>query len=324
MMHIICKAKTGLSYRIGISVIMAFLVAVVLVPGILEAKTIKPTKQTTFASPEDAVKAIIGAMKTHDLKATEVILGPGSRGVVSSGDEVADREGRELFIKAYDEKNMIEMKNSVKAMLYVGKDEWPLPIPIVKKGKRWHFDTKAGKEEILNRRIGRNELSAIQACLAYVDAQKEYAEEDRDDDGLIEYAEKFVSDPGKKNGLFWEVKEGEKPSPLGPAFSGFREKGYDLDKVSGKPTPYHGYYFKILTSQGKNAPGGAYEFGVNGNMIGGFALIAYPATYGNSGVTTFIVNQDGIVYQKNLGKNTDKIAEAVKMFDPDTTWKKVE
>jgi hypothetical protein len=208
-------------------------------------------------------------------------------------------------------------------VLQIGAEEWPFPIPIVKRGEKWSFDTGKGKEELINRRIGRNELNTIQTCLAYVDAQREYVVKDRDGDGLFEYAQKLRSDPGKKNGLYWEAKTSEGQSPLGPLFAAAQEKGYSK-AAGGKPVPYHGYYYRILTAQGKSAPDGAYDYLVRGNMIGGFALVAYPAKYGASGIMTFIVNHDGVVYQKDLGKKTEKAAQAMKVFNPDSTWKKVE
>ncbi len=194
----------------------------------------------------------------------------------------------------------------------------------MKKGDQWFFDTAAGKEEILNRRIGENELSTVQTLLAIVDAQREYAINDRDNDGILEYAEKFRSDPGKKNGLYWESKEGEEASPLGPLAAQARKEGYTRKKAGDQPSPYHGYFYKILKEQGKNAPGGAYSYVVKGKMIGGFALVAYPATYGVSGIMTFIVNHDGTVYEKDLGKKTEAVAQAMTSFDPDETWRKIE
>jgi hypothetical protein len=207
-------------------------------------------------------------------------------------------------------------------VLYVGKQDWPFPIPIVKKSDNWVFDTEKGKEEIINRRIGENELNAIQTVLAVVDAQREYAMKDRDRNALLEYAQKFVSDPGKKNGLYWEVKAGEPQSPLGPIMTRVRAAGYQ-GKASATPVPYHGYYFRILTAQGKTAPGGAYSYMVKGKMIGGFAVVAYPAEYGNSGVMTFIVSHDGKVFQKNLGANTAAVAKSLKEYNPDKTWEEV-
>jgi hypothetical protein len=255
------------------------------------------------------------------VKALEATFGPGSKDLVTSGDPVADQTGRERFLQLYDEKNRLEQTPD-KAVLYVGNLDWPSPIPIVKKDGVWRFDAKEGKEEILARRIGKNELSAIQFCLAYVDAQREYALKDRDANGLLEYAQKFKSDPGKKNGLYWEAKEGEPQSPLGPLAAAAQKQGYTFK--GGKPIPYLGYYYRILKGQGKNAPGGTYDYVVQGKMIGGFALVAYPAKYGSSGIMTFIVNQDGVVYQKNLGSDTENEAQAMKLFDPDSTWKKVE
>jgi hypothetical protein len=279
-------------------------------------------KQRTFSSPEEAVKALVEAVESNDVKALEAIFGPGSQDLIVSGDPVSDQSGRERFLKLYNEKNRLE-QTADRAILCVGNEDWPSPIPIVKKGGLWRFDAKEGREEILARRIGRNELSAIQVCLAYVDAQREYALKDRNGDGFLEYAQKFGSDPGKKNGLYWEAKEGDEQSPLGPLVAAAQEKGYMVKQPGGKPAPYYGYYYRILTAQGKSAPGGAYDYVVRGKMIGGFALVAYPAKYASSGVMTFIVNQDGVVYQKDLGRNTEKTAQAMKLFNPDSTWKKV-
>jgi len=283
---------------------------------------VRGPQQKTFASPGEAVKAMIAAVKAHDVKAMRAVLGPGSRRVVSSGDEAADREDREAFAKAYEERNRIEMVSDTRALLRVGNNDWPMPIPLVKQGKSWRFDTEAAKEEILNRRIGRNELSVMQVCLAYVDAQREYALRDVDGDGLLGYAQKFESDPDRRNGLYWEAKGGEQPSPCGPLIC--RASKEDNGKRLGKSEPYHGYFYKILKAQGADAPGGAFDYVVSGRMIGGFALIAYPARYGVSGIMTFIVNQDGQIYEKNLGKNTTASAEAMKVFNPDRTWRKVE
>ena len=262
--------------------------------------------------------------KMNDIKTLTVIFGPVGK---EFDYAVSNKEILEAFMASYQEKNKFEMFGDTIAILCTGKGDWPFPVPLVKNSRGWHFDTRAGKEEILNRTIGRNELSAVQVCLAYVDAQREYALGDHDRDGFFEYAQKFVSNPGQKNGLYWETREGEKPSPLGPAIARATQEGYqkmskDLLAI-GPPLPYHGYYYKILKAQGKNTPGGAYDYIANGKMIGGFALVAYPAKYGKSGIMTFIVHMDGIVYQKNLGKHSDKAAEALKRFDPDKTWKMV-
>ena len=281
-------------------------------------------QQKTFKSPEEAAKSLMEAVKSNDTKELLAIFGPAGKELISSGDEVADKAGREHFVKDYEEMNKLEKETENKVTLVVGNREWPLPIPIVKKGETWVYDTMAGKEELLNRRIGRNELNTIQTCLAYVDAQREYAIKDRDSDKVREYAQKFGSTKGKKDGLYWEAKEGEEQSPLGSLAAQAVREGYTGRKPGDKPSPYHGYYYKILKAQGKNAEGGACDYVINGKMIGGFALVAYPAEYGASGIMTFIINHDGVVYEKNLGKDTVKIATAITKYDPDKTWKKVE
>ncbi len=280
--------------------------------------------QKRFKSPEEAVKALAQAVKGNDTKGLSAIFGPSGKELISSGDQVADKTGREHFVKAYEEMNKLVKENDTKVVLHVGNGDWPFPVPIVKKGDDWLFDTMAGKEEILNRRIGRNELNAIQVCLAYVDAQREYVLKDRDGDKVLEYAQRINSKTGEKNGLYWEAREDEPQSPLGPLVAKATKEGYSGERPVGRRSPFHGYYYRILKSQGKHAPGGEYDYVVNGKMIGGFALVAYPAEYGNSGIMTFIVNQDGVVYQKNLGEDTKKTAVAMKKFDPDDTWKKAE
>ena len=282
-----------------------------------------PAAQKTFSSPEEAVKALITAARNNDDKEVIAIFGPAGKDLISSGDAVADRQRRERFLKAYDEKNSLAPEKG-NMVIVVGKNDWPFPIPLVKKGDTWLFDTKKGKDEILNRRIGQNELSTIQTMLAIVDAQREYAMKDLDGDGILEYAEKFRSDANKKNGLYWETKEGEEPSPLGELVVQARTEGYTKVGLKNNPIPFHGYYFRMVKKQGRHAPGGAFDYVIKGQQIGGFAVVAYPATYGNSGVMTFIVNHEGVVYQKDLGKNTAKTARDMKTFDPDKTWKKVE
>jgi Protein of unknown function (DUF2950) len=279
-------------------------------------------QQKTFKSPEEAVKSLMVAVRASDTKEVLAIFGPTWNEIISKVDKVQDKAARDRFMKAYDEMNKLEKETDSKVTLVVGKEEWPFPIPIVKKGESWLFDTKAGKEELLNRRIGRNELNTIQTCLAYVDAQREYAMKDWGGGGLRAYAQKFMSTPGKKDGLFWKAKEGEEQSPMGAFAAQAVREGYT--KTSDKPVPYHGYFYRILKAQGKNAPGGAYDYVVKGKMIGGFALVAYPAEYGSSGIMTFIVNHDGVVYQCNLGSETAKIAGAMKAYDPDDTWEKAE
>jgi DUF2950 family protein len=275
-------------------------------------------KQRTFASPEEAITALVEAVKTRKIGEALAILGIESKYWLVSGDSVADRTAGERFVMHYEQKHVIEQAGD-RAVMSVGSDDWPFPIPLVKVGDRWHFDTAAGKEEILARRIGKNELSAIEVVRAIVDAEREYAAADRDDDGLLAYAQKFGSSPGKRDGLYWPVKDGEPLSPLGPLVAKAASEGYP---PGSSANPYHGYYFKIIRSQGKNAPGGAYDYVVRGKMIGGFAVVAYPAKYAVSGVMTFMVNQDGVVYQKNLGPNTAQAAKKITKFDPDDTWSK--
>ena len=302
----------------------AIMAGTMMLTGFYQSAFAVDANQKSFKSPEEAVKALTEAVRGNDTKELSAILGPSGKELVSSGDKVADETGRERFIKAYEEMNKLVNENDTKVILHVGNGDWPFPIPVVKKGEYWLFDTMAGREEILNRRIGRNELNAIQVCLAYVDAQREYVLKDRDGNKLLEYAQRFISRKGEKNGLYWEAKESEPQSPLGPLIAKAATEGYSGKRPVGRQSPYHGYYYKVLRSQGKNAPGGEYDYVVNGKMIGGFALVAYPSEYGNSGIMTFIVNHDGVVCQKDLGKDTEKMAAAMKKFDPDKTWKKVE
>jgi len=294
----------------------------VLVVTLMLAQTSLAARQKTFPSAEEAVQAFIAAETSNDNKALLAIFGPEANKLIFSGDPISDKERRTDFLKLYGERNSLVARNG-DMILQIGPDDYPFPIPLVKKGNAWYFDTAKGQEEILNRRIGANELYTIQVMLAIVDAQREYAQQKHDGDGLLTYAAKFASEPGKKNGLYWETKPGEKASPLGELVVKARAEGYRKGNA-GKPVPYHGYYFRILTRQGKNAEGGAFDYFEKGRMIGGFAVVAYPAKYGNSGVMTFIVNHDGVVYQKNLGLRTAKIAVAMKAFDPGPGWQKVE
>ena len=277
--------------------------------------------QQTFKSPDDAASALAIAAKSGDPKTIVGVLGPDGDDIVSSGDPVADAATRAKFVAAYDAKHQIEMEGDNKAVVIVGQDDYPLPIPLIRKDGTWQFDTAAGREEILARRIGKNELDAIQSCLAYVDAQNDYAAKDRTGAGANIYAQHIVSQPGKKDGLYWPASQGEDPSPLGELIGEAARQGY---RVGGGRAPYHGYYFKILTKQGAAAQGGELEYIVRDKMIGGFALVAYPAEYRNSGVMTFIVNHGGVVYQKDLGPGTAKLAEAMRSFNPDGSWQKVD
>lgn len=278
--------------------------------------------QTRFATPEDGVAALVEAVKADDQAALRAILGRHGSKLVRSGDPIADAQNREQFIRLYAESSKIVRADDKRAELLIGKDGWPMPIPLIRANdKRWRFDTRSGETEILARRIGRNELAAIQVCLAIVDAEREFATRDPDGDGLHEYADRFASAPGKRDGLYWPTNPGEPLSPLGPLLAQAAVDGY-ASPDSGSLVPYHGYYFKILTSQGKDAPGGEYNYFVDGEMVAGFALIAYPARYGASGIMSFMVNQDGIVYERNLGKNTTAIASELTSFNPDAGWKR--
>jgi Protein of unknown function (DUF2950) len=271
-----------------------------------------------YKTPDEAVTALINAAKAGDRPALMRVLGPGSAEIVSSGDEVADASARKIVVEAYDINHKVVMDGNDKAILVIGKLEWPFPIPLVRKDGTWRFDTEAGREEILFRRIGRNELNAIQAALAYVDAQNEYAEKGVAGNGV--YAQRIVSQPGKKDGLYWPAQSGEDESPLGELAAAASAAGY---RAGQQRQPYHGYYFKILTRQGPNAPGGALDYIARGKMIGGFALVAYPAEYQNSGVMTFLVNHQGILYEKDLGPNTASIASGMTTYNPDGTWQRV-
>ena len=316
----IWNQKRRSMWRLG----FAILAAVMMLAGSDQGVFAADAGQKSFKSPEEAVKALIDATKGNDIKELMAIFGPAGKELIFSGDEVADQVGRDRFVKAYEMMSRVVSEDEKKAILHVGNRDWPFPIPIVKEGESWFFNTKAGKQEVLNRRIGRNELNTIQVCLAYVDAQREYALRNQNKGGLSEYAKRFVSNKGKKDGLYWEAKEGEEQSPLGPLVAKATKEGYGLRKSGEKRSPYHGYYYRILKAQGEKAPGGAYDYVVNGKMIGGFALVAYPAEYGNSGVMTFMVNHEGAVYQKDLGKETETLVSAMKKYGPDKTWKKAE
>jgi Protein of unknown function (DUF2950) len=274
--------------------------------------------QQRFNSPDDAFAALIAAAKAGDPTALTRVLGPEGREVVSSGDPVADASGRKRVVEAYDAKHQVVMEGADKAALVIGDEDWPFPIPLVRTSGGWQFDTAAGRDEILYRRIGRNELRSIQTCLAYVDAQQEYAEKGFAGNGV--YAQRIVSGPGKKDGLYWPAQSGDDESPLGEFAAAAAAEGY---RAGQQRMPYHGYYYKILTRQGPSAPGGALDYVVRGNMIGGFALVAYPAEYRNSGVMTFLVSHQGKVYEKDLGPDTARIAGSMTAFNPDSTWQQV-
>jgi len=279
---------------------------------------IAATAQRSFDSADAAASALVQAVKAHDRAAMLAILGADANNWISSGDAGADRAAAGNFVAAYDQKHTIAPDGETRATLQIGPDDWPFAFPLVKTGAGWHFDTQAGKTELLARRIGANELAVINVMLAIADAEHDYASADHNRNGVPEYARKFISSPGKQDGLYWPTKAGEPPSPLGPLVTGATAEGYK--KSSKGPTPYHGYYFRMLRAQGPHAKGGAFDYVVRGWMIGGFAAIAYPARYDNSGVMTFIVNHDGVVYQKDLGPETAKIARGITRFDPGPGW----
>jgi hypothetical protein len=289
-------------------------------PGIvaLALLTSASHAQQAYPSPEQAASALAGAVKSGERRQMLKILGYDAQDIIESGDEVADAEMRQRFLSAYDARHSIKAGGNKKARLILGTEDFQFPIPLVNSKDGWEFDTDEGRIEILYRRIGRNELDAIQTCLAFADAENEYADKDRGE-GAGVYAQRIVSSPGKKDGLFW--RDEREPSPLGELAAQASAEGYAL---GDQAVPYHGYYFRILKGQGSDAPGGAFYYVVRGKMIGGFALIAYPAEYGNSGVMTFMVNHAGVVYQKDLGKRTEIIAKRLPLFDPDQTWKKVD
>jgi DUF2950 family protein len=274
--------------------------------------------QKTFSSPEDASAALFAAVQSNDEKALLEIFGPDGKQIVSSGDDVEDAQSHANFAQKYQEMHRLVKEPDGTICLYIGAMNWPTPIPIVNSGTSWYFNTEAGKKEILARRIGRNEMSAIHVCKELVAAQKEFYSSQHQ-----VYAQKIFSDPGQQNGLYWKAAEGAPQSPIGPLVAAAVAEGYTKDQ-NAAPTPYRGYYYRVLTRQGKNAPGGAKSYLPGGKMTEGFAFVAYPAEYRSSGVMTFIVDQDGVVYQKDLGKNTETLAKAMKEYNPNTTWQKPE
>ena len=296
----------------------------VLVASLAALTACSPAKPKTFESPEAAVQALIDAAQTGEVKPVLKVLGEAAEPLLSSGDPVADKNGRTEFVERFKEANSLDKTNPDSITLEVGPDKWPFPFPLVKSDGGWHFDSAAGAEEIINRRVGENELSTIQSCLAFVDAEREYYMLNVEKDSLQHYAAQLISTDGKKDGLYWPTADNEEPSPLGEAFAKARAEGYLQDNSAPKGAPFHGYIYRLLTSQGPAAKGGAYDYMVNDKLLGGFALIAFPAEYGNSGVMTFMVNHDGVVYSRDLGPDTTKLALAIDKFDPAEPWKREE
>jgi hypothetical protein len=296
------------------SLAKAAAVAILLAGCCLPRSLAQQSGQKTFSSPEDASNSLVTAAQNNDEKAMLDILGRDGKQIVSSGDETEDAQSRANFVEKYQEMHRLVKEPDGSTVLYIGAENWPTPIPLVNKGDTWYFDTEAGKKEILYRRIGRNEISAIRVCQELVAAQKEYYAAAHN-----EYAQKIFSDEGQHNGLYWKTADGETPSPVGPLVALAA-----ADSPKGAPTPYRGYYYRLLTRQGKDGPGGAKNYVVNGKLTGGFAFVAYPAEYRSSGVMTFIVNQDGVVYQKDLGKKTEALAMTLVEYNPKLTWQKAE
>lgn len=297
------------------------ILSAVAVLGVSPTLAMETVEQKSFASPLQAVAALVAAVDADSDPELLAILGPGAEDLVFSGDPVADQNGRVRFLKAYEESNGLEQQDQGRIVLLIGSRDYPFPFPIVRHEQGWHFDTAAGREEILNRRIGRNELHTIEVMHAFTAAQREYVCMNRNG-GRQEFAQKFASSEGKKDGLYWEADEDEVDSPFGPLIARATKEGYrgDLDGVP--PEAFHGYYFKILKAQGEHANGGAFDYVANGKMVLGFALAAYPAKYGASGIMTFIVNQEGVIYEKDWGEETATQAAAMNIFDPDPSWHK--
>ncbi len=292
---------------------------IILLTGFIPARSLAQEQgQKTFSSPQEAAKALVAATQSNDEKAMLEILGPDGKEIVSSGDETEDAQNRANFVQKYQEMHRLVKEPNGTTMLYIGAENWPTPIPLVKKGNSWYFDTGAGKKEILYRRVGRNELSTIRVCQELAAAQKEYYSTQHN-----EYAQQIFSDEGQHNGLYWKAAGSEPQSPIGPLVAAAVAEGYAKGE-NGPPTPYRGYFYHILTRQGKNAPGGAKNYIANGKMTEGFAFIAYPAEYRSSGVMTFIVGADGVVYEKDLGGKTDVVAKAMNEYNPNSSWHKVE
>jgi len=289
------------------------------------AQTKSPATQETFASPEEAVAALIKAVQANDTKALRAILGPNSEKLLASGDPVADANARKRFLDDYAASHALTPRNDGQQVLVIGQNAWPLPIPLVRTGETWRFDATIGAREIVNRRIGQNELLTIRTLLAAVEAEKDYFDRVKRGSGTGIYAERMLSTADRKDGLYWDAPSGEAPSPLGPLIEQAQSEGYPgAMSPKGVPVPYHGYVYRILKSRGPNAPGGIKNYVMNGQMTEGFALVAWPAAFENSGIMTFVVDQDGIVFQKDLGPNTAKIAAGMTSFNPDVTWSRID
>lgn len=301
-----------------IAIMTRFVLLALIIPLTSCGKSDKPSYQV-FASPDDASNGLLEAAKSGDQNAVLAVFGPESKEIIFSGDAVQDKATVESFVTAYEAMHRWRKMPDDSQILVIGADNFAFPIPLIRNGAgQWFFDAASGEKEILARRIGRNELAVIDVCGALADAQVEYFEKRLADGRTSQYAVKFISDSGQKNGLYWDPPEGQPKSPLGPLVAFATTQGYSVKPDAH--TPFHGYYFHMLQGQGSNAPGGAKEYVIDGKMVGGFAFVAYPAEYRNSGVMTFIISQDGILLQKDLGKTTAETAAAMTKFDPDSSW----
>ena len=296
--------------KIGLTV---WAVALISLTGAADAQE---RSQATFASPDEAVKALVSAARAQSASELIHIFGPGSKTMVESGDPIEDKDNRKQFVERADKKVSIVDQGNAKTV-YFGMSRWPLPFPLKSHDGKWYFDAKQGRQEVLKRRVGQNEIEAMQVCRAIAAAERTYFQADRNGDGVLEYSTRFRSKPGQKDGLYWETPPGKAESPLGPLLAKAEGEGYAGHLYHA---PYHGYYFRILQGQGPHALGGAHSYLVNGHMISGYAVLAHPAHWGSSGVMTFILNQDGRLYERNLGPNTGQLVPLVKQFDPDRNW----
>ncbi|MGI5843328.1 MAG: DUF2950 domain-containing protein [Candidatus Xenobium sp.] len=290
-----------------------WLALLLVLTGVLPARADQPPP--TWPTPQAALEAFVKAVRSGDEDRMIAVLGRESHPIIRSGDPVADQQALQNFLAAIKDRVFYQPHGQDQVTINVGFNNWPMPVPLVKTGNAWHFDAAAGLEEMLNRRIGRNELAALEALTALTEAQQDYYRQDFDQDEVVEYAARIVSSEGKRDGLYWPAEPGETPSPLGPLFAQAQQEGY-----SKQGEPYHGYFYRILTEQGPEASGGAYSYLANGHMVGGFAVVAWPAEYGLSGITTFLVNTNGLVWQKDLGPDTDTQCRAMTTYNPDQTW----
>lgn len=295
--------------------VAVFAISLVLLAAVMNAQE---PGQKTFSTPQDAGKALYEAIKSGDKSAMEAVLGQSSASVISSGDEVQDKNNGEFITQRFEQMNRWAKDVNGDQTLYIGAENWPFPIPLKSNAGQWYFDTKAGVQEILFRRIGKNEMAAIRVCEVLAEAQQDYFEQTHDGDTVHQYAQKFTSDEGKQNGLYWKVAEGQPESPVGPLVAYATGEGYGGEKTAAQP--FHGYYYRMLKGQGANVKGGAKSYIVDGKMTGGFAFVAYPAEYRNSGVMTFLVDATGVVYQKDLGVKTADIAKQMKAYNRNSTW----